>query len=314
MKKNFKQKNNFYLKRGDIIDIIAPGSACSEENFKLAVEWLRAKGFKPRWSKDVIKPEMYLAQSDKYRFDDLKKALSAQDSMAIWCLRGGYGSFRLWPDLLKLKKKYPAKLFIGLSDITSLHHFLNRKWKWPTLHASLLDRVGQNKLSAGNESELFSVLFGETQAVEFNHLVALNAAAKKKKKINGTVLGGNLATYMVALGTDLHPKYKKNENVILFFEDIGERGYKVDRFLNHLIQAKVLDQVAAVVFGDFIQGQESNGNDLTEKTLINFAQKIKIPVFTGLEAGHADLQRPVFFGTEAELTCGVNPQMVVYSP
>lgn len=306
--------DTFFLKRGDIIDVVAPASACSEEHFRLGVKWIESMGFKPRFNPHLLQPDLYLSNSDSFRFQDLKKALYAKDSKAIWCLRGGYGSFRLWPEMLKLSKKAPAKLFIGLSDITSMHQFLNQKWDWPTLHASLLDRVGQNKLPTDVEQELVQTITGEKNTVSFANLVAMNDAAKKKKVIKGQVRGGNLCTFMVSVGTKLQPKYQKKENVILFFEDIGERGYKVDRFLQHLTQADIFKNVAAIVFGDFIDGLESNGQSLVQETLMRFAKQTKIPVFSGVETGHAVIQRPLFFNSRAVLTCDKNPNMIVYSP
>lgn len=308
-----KPKLNFYLQKGDIVDIVAPASACSDEHLQLAVKWLTNQGLVPRHNPKILKPEMYLSNSDEFRFKDLKNALYAKDSKAVWCLRGGYGSFRLWPELLKLKKIPPPKLFIGLSDITSMHQFLNQNWKWPALHASHLDRVGQLKLTLENVTELKSILFGEASEIHFKNLIALNKKAQAKSKITGIVRGGNLATFVVSLGTKLQPKYKKNEKVILFFEDIGERGYRVDRFLQQLIQTEVLKNVQAIVFGDFTDAHEANGKNLIEQTLIHFAEKLKIPVLSGLAVGHGDIQRPLFFNTKASLTCGVKPDMVVYS-
>lgn len=304
----------FFLKKGDIVDIVAPASACSEEHFRMGVKWIESMGFKPRFSAHLLQPDLYLSNSDDFRFQDLKRALYAKDSKAIWCLRGGYGSFRLWPEMLKLTKKAPPKIFIGLSDITSMHQFLNQKWGWPTLHASLLDRVGQNKLPTDVERELIQTITGEKNAVSFTNLTPMNVQATKKKVLKGTVRGGNLCTFMVSIGTKLQPKYQKKENVILFFEDIGERGYKVDRFLQHLSQAGVLKNVSAIVFGDFVDGLESSGQSLVQETLMRFAKQMKIPVFSGVETGHGVIQRPLFFNSRAVLTCDKSPNMIVYSP
>ncbi|MES2803087.1 MAG: LD-carboxypeptidase [Bdellovibrionota bacterium] len=316
MKKSSRKPSKsdaFYLQPGDIVDVVAPASACSEEHLKLGVKWIESLGFKPRYNPHILQPDLYLSNSDEFRFKDLKNALYAKDSKAIWCLRGGYGSFRLWPEMLKLSKKTAPKLFIGLSDITSVHQFLNQKWQWPTLHASLLDRVGQNKLPAGNEKELVDVITGQLDAVEYMNLVPMNDLASSKKVIKGTVCGGNLCTFVVSVGTKLQPKYQKKDKVILFFEDIGERGYKVDRFLQHLTQAGIFNNVAAIVFGDFVDGLESSGQSLVQETLSRFAKQCKVPVFSGVETGHAVIQRPLFFNTSAVLTCGKNPNMIVYS-
>ena len=312
MAKNLNKLNP--LQKGDLIDIIAPGSACSSEHLQSAVLWVEKNGFKARYHPDILKPQKYLAQTDAFRFESLKKSLFSKDSKAVWCLRGGYGSFRLWPELLKMKKPKSTKLLIGLSDVTSLHQFLNQKWNWVSLHASLLDRLGQDKVPDFVEKEILSCLQNIKVNSEFKSLKPLNKYAFSNKKIKGVVQGGNLATFMVSVGTAMQIKSQKNKKVILFFEDIGERGYKVDRFLNHLKQAQIFKSVSAVVFGDFTDCKEANGLDLVPETLKDFAETLKIPVFSGVQSGHGEIQRPLFFNTSATLTCGEQGSMLVYSP
>ena len=304
------------LSHGDVIDIVAPASACSEKHLELAVQWLEKQGYKARYDKDILKPQKFLAQTDSYRFKKLKNALLDRKSKAVWCLRGGYGSFRLWPDLMKVKlpKSVQPKLLIGLSDITSLHHFINQEWKWPSLHASLLDRIGQGKIDKHVETELMASLQGSQEVFEYNNLTPLNKRALSSKTINGVVRGGNLTTFVLSIGTELSLRKTQDKSIILFFEDIGERGYKVDRFLNHLKQSGVLKSVSALVFGDFTDCLEPNGQNLVPETLVDFACTLKIPVFTGLQSGHGDIQRPLFLNTPATLTCGKSGRMIVYSP
>ena len=303
------------LKAGDIVDVIAPGSACSVDNFKAAIQWLNSRGFKPRYSPHILKPDLYVSQSDDFRFKDLKKALEAKDSKAIWCVRGGYGCLRLIPHLEKLNvKKMTPKLFIGLSDITVLHHYLNTKMGWPTLHGSVLERMGLKTLSPENEKQIIETIEGFRSLNECAKLNPLNKPAAKKGLLKGTLRGGNLATYATLCGTGLNPKYKKNEKIILFFEDITERGYKVDRMLQQIKQSANLETVQAVVFGDFTDCNEPNGKDFVTLTLKNFAEILKLPVFSGIKAGHDVYQMPLFFNTETWLYTGQNGKLVNWSP
>lgn len=133
------------LNEGDVIDLVSPGFKPSREEFRGAIEGLRSLGFKPRWSKDIFGPDILSANSDAKRLKDLYRALTARDSKAVWCLRGGYGSIRLLPGLSNLKKPAQAKIFVGLSDITSLHLFLNQRWGWSTYHASLAVRLAPGR-------------------------------------------------------------------------------------------------------------------------------------------------------------------------
>lgn len=303
------------LKPGDLIDVIAPGSATEPETLKKSVGALESMGFRVRVSKDILKPDLFLSNSDQYRFHDLKRALLAKDSQAIWCLRGGYGSMRLLPALNKLKKPNHKKLLIGLSDISSLHLFLNQKWNWPTLHGPLVDRLGLGLLSIENQAEVRKVLYGEIAEVVFDRLTPLTAAARKVKKLEGSVIGGNLMVITSSLGT---PNQVRGDGKILFFEEMSERGYRIDRCLQQMKQAGVFRKVKAVVLGDFIKCEEPNGIDLSWQTLIQFFEELHIPLFKGIETGHAPIQRPLFLNTPSKISKSVIDQsqfqMVVYSP
>ena len=314
-KKIFKQstsKNSKLrvLKSGDTIEIIAPGSSAPMINLEKGAEILRSWGYKVIFDKDILNPQLYLAQSDQYRFEAFKKAITNKNSQAIWCLRGGYGANRLLPQIQKMAIPKNKKLLIGYSDICSLHTVLNQKWKWPSLHGALIDRLGEGTLSLENMNELNKSLTEDLFSATFSNLVPLNKAAMKAKKIQSKVAGGNLLVITSTLGT---PSQINLKNKILFLEEISERAYRIDRCLQQLKQSGVLDKAQAVVFGQFVNCQEKNGEDLVPKTLTHFFEKLKIPAFIGINTGHGVEQRPLFFNTPAVLTCGKSAQMVVYS-
>ncbi|MEK6774136.1 MAG: LD-carboxypeptidase [Bdellovibrionota bacterium] len=298
------------LAPGDIIDIVAPGFAPRPEEVEGALSLLREWGYQPRMPGDLIEDHFLHANSDEKRFQFLKKALIAKDSRFIWCLRGGYGSNRLWPQLLKMKKPAQAKIIIGLSDITSLHHFVNQFWKWPSLHGAHLDRLGLRKSPANVVQELKDLLEGRSQKTEFAGLQPLNPQAQKLKKINSSVVGGNLVTLQSSIGT--RTKIKLNKK-ILFVEEIGERAYRIDRVLVHLQQSGVLEKVESILFGEFFQCAEKDGSLLYLDVLKRFSSEVKVPVFMGLETGHGEIQRPLFFGTPAVLQGGESGKLIIDS-
>lgn len=299
------------LKKGDTIEIIAPASHSPFEIIEKGAEILQSWGLNVIYSSDLLDPQIFLANSDRYRFESFKKAFNNPKTKAIWCFRGGYGSIRLLPMIEKMPKpKYP-KLLIGLSDITSLQTVLANKWNMPSLHASLIDRVAQGKLLPNNLQELKNVLFDQNFVMEFSNLQPLNKAAKSRKTIKSKVVGGNLMVVTSTLGT---PSELKTKNKIIFLEELSERAYRVDRCLQQMKQAGLFNQASAVVFGDFTNCDEPNKENHINQVLLDFCKDLKIPVFMGLENGHGDLQRPLFFNTDAQLTCKENGQMLVYSP
>ena len=295
------------LKKGDIIDLVCPGFRPSPKEFRGAIAGLKKLGFVPRWSKDIFGPDILASNSDSFRLKDLYRALSAKDSKAVWCLRGGYGSIRLLPGLSKLKRPKSAKLFIGLSDITSLHLFLNQKWGWPTMHASLAGRLAPGKTDSKLIEELFSVLGGELESVIYKKLRPLNSIARKNREWAAPITGGNLIVSQSTLGTSFEIDTRGK---FLFFEDIDERGYKVDRVLEHFRQCGKLDSVRGVLFGDFTGGRESNGKSKVWPVIGRFAtelEKLGIPCFRGIPCGHGPVQRAIPFATRAKITGGKNP-------
>jgi muramoyltetrapeptide carboxypeptidase len=296
------------LQKGDIIDVVAPASKCNREDLNAAVEMIKARGFVARVPEKIFQPDLLFSSPDEARFKYLKEALYATDSKAIWCARGGYGSNRLLPQLAKLRRPKKSKIFVGLSDITSLHVFFNQEWNWPTIHGPMMDRLGRNTMPTMYVREVFDVVTGEESELKFDGLKPLNDAARKNKKISGPISGGNLTILATTLGTKFHWKPSGD---LLFLEDIGERGYRVDRTLEHLRAAGVYRGVKAILFGDFTEGLEPDGSDRVPEVLKAFAQSMDIPVLKGIKSGHDVIQRPVPFGTIATLMTGAKPKLSV---
>jgi muramoyltetrapeptide carboxypeptidase len=129
----------------------------------------------------------------------------------------------------------------------------------------------------------------------------MNDLARKPGTLNGMVSGGNLIVLQSTMGTlgewDTRGRF-------LFFEDIGERGYRIDRVLEQFEQAGFFKRARAVIFGQFTGGNEVNGKNLISSVLKRFAESAKLPVLSGLQSGHDIIQRPVPFETKATLALG----------
>ncbi len=297
------------LKRGDLVDVVAPGFGLSEERLHGAVRFLHDIGLQARVPRDILGEDVVCAQKDEIRLDHLKSAILAKDSHAIWCLRGGYGAIRLIDAVAKIKKPR-AKLFVGYSDAVTLHNFFNHFWHWPTLHGPLLDRLGQRTLPEEQVNQLLDVVFGRQSTITHSNLVPMNSAARKisKRVIRGKMFGGNLTVTQSFLGT----RYEKiPREAILFFEDVGERGYRVDRILVQLKQADYFAHTRAIVFGDFIESAERSGEDRVPGVLQRFADEMKIPVLKNLQAGHGNDQRIVPLATAARLQAARNGELTL---
>ena len=301
-------KNSWsYLQYNDTVDIIAPASNSPTNRLEDGVHWVSGTGLVPHVPHDIIKTDLFFAAPLEIQLEHMKRALYS-DSKAIWCLRGGYGSMRLIPHMLKWKKPKRPKLFIGFSDITSLHLFFNNHWNWPTIHGRTISQMHPEKKDSPDRKLLEDIIFGKKDEMTFKGLRPLNEAAKKAGIVKGKITGGNLRIIQSSLGTnwELKPKGK-----ILFIEDVAERGYSVDRMLEQMIQAKLIDKgLKAVVFGDFTEGAEKDGRELVWDAIDRFAARVPYPVLKGLPAGHgSETNYPVPFNTNCELKLGRSGQL-----
>lgn len=283
-----KQLRNISLQTGDTVDLVLPASGLPADVIPQAEAFLHSWGLKARYPKEMLKAHLIFAQSDEKRFRFLKDALTNKQSKAVWCLRGGYGSNRLLPFLKDLKAPAQSKFFIGISDVTSLHLFLNQKWGWITYHGSLIDRLAKKTLPDNCQAEMKQILFGHASQVQFV-LTPCNELARQMKKCKARIAGGNLMTIQSSLGTQDEIKTQKK---FLFFEELNERGYRLDRMMEHLHQAGKFKNCAGLLVGHILGGEEvssdpkQKGVSTWDLLFKDWQQRLKIPIFSGVPTGH----------------------------
>lgn len=291
------------LFKGDSVEIIAPASRCSAEELRLLKELLESWDLKCIVDPNLFDNDLLFANSDINRFHLLKTALLRDQTKAIICVRGGYGSMRLIPELNKITPPKNQKIFIGMSDITALNLFLQQKWQWSVIHGSL----STLKFTKESIDQMKTILFDDIDCVEFDG-IPLNHAAQEKKMIASKITGGNLCLVQCSLGTIWQIE---SDNKIIFLEEINERAYRVDRMLKHLEQAGIFNHASAIMLGDFIGGNEPNGSSLILPVLKQFAQELKIPIVQVTGIGHDRVNFPLPLGVNAQLHLGEKIKLTV---
>lgn len=281
------------------IGVIAPSSKLTLSDLNECLRGLRDLDIDFHINKPLFKKETLCAHAPEKRLKDLQQALNSELDY-IWCLRGGYGCLHLIDSLLKSKRPKQKSRLIGFSDITILHYFLNQKWNWPSLHwchlnGFLKEENGHNVFDTQRFTQSLKDL--KTQShFYFKDLKPLNSKAQNLKQMKSEIVGGNLITLQSLIGLDL-PKPKDQ---ILFLEEIDEPVYKIDRALTQLALTGWLKGVKAILLGSFTH----KNKEVEKETIKYFKDKFKdfkIPVFSGLKAGHIPDQLPIFFNTESEI-------------
>lgn len=275
-----------------IIDIIAPSSKNDKEISKQQIELLFKKiNIKARIAENFIdKSCKFTAAEFTTRLDHLVKAMQADDSKIIWAYRGGYGSMELIPSLPK--ELNHDKILIGFSDITALHIYFNQQLNLPSIHANMCARlVAKNNIT--EIEEILSIANGNTKQLDYA-IQALNKLAIDNH-IEAELIGGNLAVIQYSLGTNWQID---TNNKILFLEDIGERGYRIRAILEQFKQVGLIDNLQAIIFGEFTEGLEDDGRDLKDYAINEFAAKCHIPVYKIKNIGHVDNNKPLILGVK----------------
>ncbi len=294
------------LFKGDIVDIIAPAHGISDRDISKASEYIKSLGLTPNIPDNLIGEDLFHSNSHDMRLEHLKNALTNNESKAIWCIKGGYGTAHLIPNLTEMPKPPNAKLLIGFSDITALHIFLNDKWGWNSLHAPILWQMTGDKISNESAKQLEQLIFGNIKEVSLS-LISLNNAIISN--IKSTVTGGNLTILQNSIGTDWQID---TVGKILLIEEVDEEPYKIDRSLLHLKQAGIFNDVRAIIFGDFNYKNKAKEHDaIILELLLNFTELIDAPVFRATGVGHTEINNAIPLGTEATiesniLTCKSN--------
>lgn len=289
------------LKPGDIIDIVAPGSAVPEDELAKVLQFLKSAGFTPRCPADLISPELFCSNSDENRASHLIAAFHDPKSKAIWCLRNGYGSNRVMPYLTKVTPPKRVKLFLGASDTTPIHTFVSQAWKWPTLWAPALDKIASDNFSQNTRKEVGMVLLGKSQEITFPNLRPLNPVAQFSNELQGSIVGGSLSAICASIGT---PWQLEGKDYILLLEESGLRATRIDQLMEQLFQLGIFKKAQAVVLGSFHKCMEPDGTSLWPSVLDRIAKKCEIPFVYGIPTSQTPNDRPLPIGTPASLFTG----------
>jgi len=295
------------LNYGDTIGIIAPASAPSDpKNIDRSVAVLERLGFKPKLAPNVRKRWGFLAGSDRDRASDLMKMFADRKVRAILCVRGGYGTSRLLPRLDYRIIHANPKIFIGYSDITSLHCAFLVKSNLVSFHGPMLnsDFVKKDVPDFTLQSFLKTLMQPSAPGSICDGYKRKTITILRRGVVSGPLMGGNISLLCAVLGTPYQPCFK---NQILFFEDLDERPYGFDRRLTQLLNAGLLQQVAGIAIGVNVNCQDPKAKNSKEyrQTLQDVFRErllpLKVPVVAGLPFGHIPLNATLPIGVRVTL-------------
>ena len=113
----------------------------------------------------------------------------------------------------------------------------------------------------------------------------------------GPLVGGCLSLLASLAGT---PEALSARGAVLFWEDIGEAVYRVDRMLTQLERSGTFDDLRGMVIGSVVPGRAESAETVREYLRDRFATA-SFPVALGLPAGHLPAPRTLPLGARVRL-------------
>ncbi len=196
--------------------------------------------------------------------------------------RGGYGVTELIPYLdLMLPPAIGNKTFVGFSDNSYLGVYLSLKYSnFRYIHAK--HAFSSELFLEGNTDT--KVLFELFQNQKISNEFTCNSTHTENKKIEGICIPLNLslAESLAATKNVVLP-----QNTILFLEDLHEYVYQMLRKFDSLILSGILNNVSAIVLGEFTKPLRNNDEEMPRAELLEMvSERLQKPVIDFPFFGH----------------------------
>ncbi|TGB03380.1 LD-carboxypeptidase [Streptomyces sp. MZ04] len=283
------------LTPGARVAVVAPSGPVPEDRLQAGLDILRGWDLEPVVAPHVLDRHPgfdYLAGTDADRARDLQEAWCDPSVSAVLCARGGYGVARMVEllDWAAMRAAGP-KVFVGYSDITTLHEAFAARTGLATLHGPMVAAADFLK-NARAQEHLRATLF-EPERVQ---LIASGGRALVPGRARGVTLGGCLCLLAADVGA---PGARSSaRGGLLFLEDTGEETYRLDRYLTQLGRAGWLQGVSGVALGSWA---DCDPYDTVRALLLDRLGGLGVPIVEEFGFGHCEGALTVPFGVPGEL-------------
>lgn len=275
------------LRKGELIGIISPASSAEDSNLiNEGIRYIESLGYRVELGKNIRKSRGYLAGTDEERVQDIHQMFKTKNVKAVFCLRGGYGAFRLLDKInYKLIRNNP-KIFVGFSEITSLQMAFLKKANLITFAGPMVVPNFSKDVSTYTEANFWRLITSNKKMGRLKFPNSEKLPYINPGNVTGQLIGGNLAVFVSLIGTQFLPILKDK---ILFLEDVSEFPYKIDRMMNQLKLNQIFKKIKGIILGRFVDCLE---HDPTKKTLTlsevmeDYLRGIKVPTIYTFPHGH----------------------------
>lgn len=292
---------------------------------KTGIDNLKEMGFDAVFSSNAYRENNYTKESTIDKILEINELIDQNIDLLIASI-GGYLSIQLLK-LLDYKKIKNKKItFCGSSDITALLLAIYVKTGvitlyGPTYTVNMCDYGGVDKYTKNSFMDCYNHKtttyhpseYEITEYIDWKELENKKIIKKrtfkkndwhiiKEGKAEGKLIGGNLSTILLTLGTEFLPE-NTFDNSILFLEDCETNINEFCSYIECLKLHGVLDKVKGIIFGKF---DTNNMNEKIDEFVLNYFKEYNIPIITNLDFGHICPIITLPIGAKANLSCNNN--------
>ena len=312
------------LKAGDEVRIVAPARGLrliGRDSREIAKARFEEMGLKVTFGRNTTDEnwDMFGSTDVEKRAEDLNEAFGDKNVKAVFTVIGGSNSNQLLPYLdYELIRQNP-KIFCGFSDITALLNGIYAKTGLVTFSGPHFSSLGMKKGAEYTLENLKKMILGDQKNeikpsdawsddlwfinqedrtfIKNEGWQVINAG-----KAEGTIVGGNLGTFDLLLGSSYRPAFEKN--TVLFVEECftseATDAGRFERNLQALIYQPDFENVSGIVIGRF-----QKASNVTKEKLEYIIKSKKaldrMPVIANVDFGHTTPLLTLPIGGECSL-------------
>ena len=293
------------VRPGDRVGVAALSGPVDAARLEAGLEMLRQLGFEPVPAANLGDGPGLFAGDDDTRLAAFHDLVAAPGLRAVIFARGGHGLLRLLPRIdWSLVARRPLA-YVGYSDLTPFLLEVVRRVGIAAFHGPMVAVDLARGLTVAETDSLLGALAGDLPAALPVRGLSPEASCR------GRLMGGCLSMLAATLGTEFTPPIADS---LLFWEDVDEPLYRLDRMLTQLRLSGSLAGLKGMVVGELQPADETP--DLLP-TLPEILQELAPEhggcVAYGCPAGHCQPNMTLPLGLEARLD-GAAGELVVGEP
>lgn len=290
------------LRPGGTIGVAAISGPADPARLDAGIARLRARGYRIVEAANLRRVDGLFAGSDAERAEGYLALVRDPGVDAIFFARGGYGAARILDRLDGSEIAAHPKIHLGGSDLTALFALFAglglAAFYGPMVAVEIAEEEGldwEGVLSGQLPSE---------HRFEAEEVVAAGSG-------QGPLAGGCLSLLASLCGT---PEAVRGQGRVLFWEDIGEEIYRLDRMLTQLERSGTFDRLQAMIIGSVVSRDRAKPPDNLRAYLRDRFRGAPFPVAVGFPAGHLRRPRTLALQSAVRVDLGETPRLSFAAP